>query len=231
MVQWVRFVQKQVIENFILIFMTKNIINHYDVRNSEKHNLHYLLSPAMCDYVSARYLLISDTNNRSAFSLVSQFLEKAIKQIIILFNESDVRKHFDESGGDIFSYLKAESLTHHNIKTLLENYSHIDLFKEMIDNPQYLDFVSSFSDLNKSEKYFSDTRYGKYYLGAQYPTLINLLDELAFKLINIEIAKLSNHPIKVHVPYNMKKLFLLRNKLFSIDTIEEMPIFPDEKLI
>ncbi|MFC1749653.1 hypothetical protein ACFL2V_12695 [Pseudomonadota bacterium] len=193
------------------------------MRDSEKQNMHYLLSPSMCDYVSARFLLIHDNLNRSAFSLIAQFLEKAIKQIIILSYEEDVKKHFKDENGDIFSYLKSKKLLHHNTKQILEDHSQIIDLKEIMDKKEFFNFISSFSDIKGDGKWFTDTRYGKYYIGATYPTIIDTLDELAFKLINTIIAKLSNHPIKVHVPENMKKYFLFNNKYFSESTIEEIP--------
>lgn len=155
-------------------------------------NVEYHLLPVACsDYVAARFAIQSWLYT-SAHQLVSQCVEKFIKQILQVNKGGYPKKH-------------------QHIELLEENRD-IPLFDEILRNENYMELIGVLCHED-----FIATRYGENYLSFQFPQVIETLDSLVYDFL----CAIPHGPKtkKVRVPEEFKDIVLRGNKKFDEGSI------------
>jgi len=199
-----------------------NTINYRKYPERLTKDFYLFVSSLNCDYYSARSLILLQHLNKSALCLIAQFLEKSVKQIIILNRQEDIKKYITTSNQDIYKYMNNNYLFNHNTFGLIKKHSAISAFKKILDNSEYSDFIEKISDM-PNNKHYQDIRYGNALPILTFPNLLYILDELA-KILYDQIN------IRPKIPESMYKLFIKNNKSFTKKQIDVMLSYPDEKI-
>lgn len=174
---------------------------HHQIHNSDKmftlnkrtdgNEAYHLLPVAISDYVTARFALFN-WGHTSAHQLISQSIEKFIKLFLKIY--------------------KGDFPKTHNHRELLENNQDIKLFKKILTNSRYMELL----DELVNEK-FINTRYGKNYISAEFPTILDTLDSMVKDFLSEIPDGPKFHKIEVHENY--KDIFLKDNKFFNEEEI------------
>lgn len=178
---------------------------------NKKYNL---LRVAISDYVVARFAL-SDWNFATAHQLISQSIEKFIK-LILTINDRGPKKPsrnlLIRIFNCIFNIPRSTNTWGHNHKKLLRQNRDIELFERILNDPNYMELINELG-----HKKFIATRYGEYYLKAEYPILLDTLDGLVKDFLYAIPHGPKTKKITVHERH--KEVFLKNNKFFKEEDI------------